>query len=71
MILNAYLFIPEYVHDKGVIEYHSQNPGNLLESERIENVMYDVVVKTRLSEAEVKQEQITDWLKSIKLKITG
>jgi len=66
-ILNAYIVLPENVFDAGLIEYHSQHPGDLLESERMQKILNEVVIKERLSQADIESEQIIHWLNPVKL----
>ena len=67
-ILNAYLVFPKNIYRTGYIEYHSLNPGELLESERMQNIINEVIIQTRLQEANINTEQISQWLKPVKLK---
>lgn len=67
-ILNAYLVVPPKVHYAGTIEYHSLNPGELLDSERMQKIMNEVIIQTRLREANIKDKQISQWLKPVVLK---
>jgi ABC-2 type transport system permease protein len=66
-ILNAYLVIPKMVYRAGNIEYHSLNPGELLDSERMQKIINEVIIQSRLQEASVNTMQISQWLKPVKL----
>ena len=67
-IINAYLVLPEDIHTYGFIEYHSLNPGNLLESERIEKVINEVIIPSRLTNSNIDADQISMWFEPVKLK---
>ena len=66
-ILNAYLVIPKMVYRGGNIEYHSLIPGELLDSERMQKIINEVIIQARLQEASVNTAQITQWLKPVNL----
>jgi ABC-2 type transport system permease protein len=67
-VINAYLVIPEDIYEEGYIEYHALNPGNLLESERIEKVINQVIIPSRLTNANINTDQITQFLEPVQLK---
>ena len=66
-ILNAYLVIPKMVYRGGNIEYHSLKPGELLDSERMQKIINEVIIQSRLQEAGVNTMQMTQWLKPVKI----
>ncbi len=66
-ILNAYLVIPKMVYRASSIEYHSLKPGELLDSERMQKIINEVIIQSRLQEASVNTLQISQWLKPVKL----
>jgi len=66
-ILNAYLVIPKMVYRASKIEYHSLKPGELLDSERMQKIINEVIIQSRLQEASVNTMQISQWLKPVKL----
>jgi ABC-2 type transport system permease protein len=67
-VLNAYLVFPNNIYGTRGIEYHSLNPGDLLESERMQKIINEVIIKSRLEEANINSKQISQWLKPAKLK---
>ena len=67
-VLNAYLVFPKNIFDTRGIEYHSLNPGELLESERMQKIINEVIIKSRLEEANINSMQISQLLKPAKLK---
>ncbi len=67
-ILNAYLVIPANVYRLGFIEYHSLNPGELLDSERMQKLINEVIIQSRMRDADIQPMQISQWLKPVRLK---
>lgn len=67
-VLNAYLVFPKNIIEKGTMEYHSLTPGDLLESERIQKVINEVIIHSRLAESEFESKQIAEWLEPVNLK---
>lgn len=67
-VLNAYMVIPEDIYLAGSIEYHSLNPGELLDSERMLKIINEVIIKSRLSKADLDTKQISQWLRPVQLK---
>jgi ABC-2 type transport system permease protein len=66
-ILNAYLVLPKDAYYSEIIEYHSYNPGELLDAERMQKILNEVILQLRLLEADVKSQQINQWLKPVRL----
>jgi ABC-2 type transport system permease protein len=66
-ILNAYIVILDDVLESGEIEYHSLYSGDLLESERMYNILNEVIIKTRLSQSEINMELISQWMEPVRL----
>jgi ABC-2 type transport system permease protein len=66
-ILNAYIALPENTFDSGLIEYHSLLPGDLLQSERMQKLLNQMIIEERLSQANIESEQIMQWLNPITL----
>jgi len=67
-VLNAYLVLPENFHEYQQIEYHSLSSGNLLEAERMQKIMHEVIIRSRLQNAEMDTRQISDWLQPVRFK---
>jgi ABC-2 type transport system permease protein len=67
-VLNAYLVIPNYIFHQSFIEYHSLTAGNLLESERMQKIISEVIIRSRLKEADIDNDQIASWLQPIRYK---
>jgi ABC-2 type transport system permease protein len=67
-VLNAYIVMRPDVFEGGYAEYHSLLAGNLLESERLQKIINEVIIRTRLKEAQIDPQQITVWLHPVDLK---
>lgn len=67
-VLNAYMVIPHDIYLTGSIEYHSLNPGELLDSERMQKIINEVIIQSRLRETNQDIKQISQWLKPVQLK---
>lgn len=67
-VLTAYIVMRSDVFEGGYAEYHSLIAGNLLESERLQKVINEVIIRTRLKEAQIDPQQITVWLHPVDLK---
>lgn len=66
-VLNAYLVFPPNVTQSGVIEYHSKNPGELIDTERIEKLLQNILIRKRISPLPLEKQQIREILKPISL----
>ncbi len=67
-VLNAYVVMRENVFQDGYVEYHSLVAGNLLESERLQKIINEVIIRTRLKEANIDNIMISDWLHPVSIK---
>jgi ABC-2 type transport system permease protein len=67
-ILNSYLVLPPRIFERGTIEYHSLDPSNLLESERMQKLLNEVIIQARILNADINPKQAAAWLKPIKLR---
>ncbi len=66
-ILNAYLVFPGDFIKTGRAEYHSRSTGDLIDSERLENVLQRIILKYRLRSADISQTQVRDFMRSVDL----
>ena len=64
-ILSAYIVFPADIYISGVVEYHSITSGQLLESERMQKIINEVIIHSRLREASIDSDLITEWLRPI------
>jgi ABC-2 type transport system permease protein len=67
-VLNAYVVMRPDVFDDGYVEYHSLVAGNLLESERLQKIINEVIIRTRLKEEKIDNNIITQWLHPVSVK---
>lgn len=67
-VLNAYVVMRADVFENGYIEYHSLVAGNLLESERLQKIINEVIIRTRLKEANIDHDLLTEWLHPVVIK---
>ncbi len=67
-VLNAYVVMRADVFENGYIEYHSLVAGNLLESERLQKIINEVIIRTRLREANIDNDLLTEWLHPVIIK---
>ena len=67
-VLNAYVVMRADVFDNGYIEYHSLVAGNLLESERLQKIINEVIIRTRLKDANIDHDLLTEWLHPVVIK---
>lgn len=67
-VLDAYLVFPGAFTKTGVMEYHSKNPGNLLDTERLERILQTIIIKERVRQDGVERPQIRKWLRPVQVK---
>ncbi|MCB0281850.1 MAG: ABC transporter permease [Calditrichae bacterium] len=66
-ILNSYLVFPGNFSKTGFIEYHSKNPGDLLDTERLEKVIQNIIIRKRMIDARIDRIEMRDMLRPIQL----
>jgi len=64
-VLNSYMVFSHNFARTGHIEYHSKNPGDLLDTERLEKVMQNIIIRKRMAEERINIKQMRDFLKPI------
>jgi len=67
-VLDAYLVFPEELLKQNKIEYHTRAPGDLLEAERIQQIINEIMIQLRMQGEDISDKQIAQWLKPISLK---
>ena len=67
-VLDAYLVFPDELLKKNKMEYHTRAPGNLLESERIQKIINEIVIQIRIQGEDISDKKIAEWLKPISMK---
>jgi len=66
-VLNSYLVISNDFARTGYIEYHSKNPGDLLDTERLEKVMQNIIIRKRMVDERLERSQMREMLRPIYL----
>ncbi len=67
-VLDAYLVFPEALLKENKMEYHTRAPGNLLEAERIQKIINEIIIQIRIQGEDISNKKIAEWLKPISLK---
>jgi len=64
-VLNSYLvFTPDF-KKTGKMQHHSNNPVDLLETERFERILQNIIIKKRMIDDNIDRSQLKKWLKPI------
>lgn len=66
-ILNSYLVFPGNFSKTGYIEYHSKNPGDLLDTERLEKVIQNIIIRKRMIDARIDRVEMLEMMRPIHL----
>ncbi len=66
-VLNTYLLFPDDFTSRGILEYHSKNPGDLRETERFEKILQSIIIEKRILEDNVGRPKVKKWLSPIKI----
>jgi len=66
-VLDSYLVISRDFAKTGYIEYHSKNPGDLLDTERLEKVMQNIIIRKRMLDASLDRSQMRELMQPIYL----
>ncbi|KAA3609901.1 MAG: ABC transporter permease [Calditrichaeota bacterium] len=64
-LLNSYMVFPGNFAKTGFTEYHSKNPGDLLDTDRLEKVMQNITIRKRMIEAKIERNEMRDLLRPI------
>lgn len=67
-VLNTYLLFPVDFTKRGLLEYHSKNPGDLRETERFQKILQSIIIKKRILEDKVERPKIKRWLRPIEIR---
>ncbi len=67
-VLDAYLIFPHDFTKTGNMQYHSKNPGDFRETERLEKIMQSIIVKKRMLDANIERSRMEKWLRPIHIK---
>ncbi len=68
MVLDAYILFPADIFKNFIVEYHTRAPGDLLEAERLEKVIANIIVRMRMQDDDISDKKIAELLKPIKFK---
>jgi ABC-2 type transport system permease protein len=66
-VLNSYMVFPGNFTKTGYIEYHSKNPGDLLDTARLEKVMQNIIIRKRMADDKTDRNKMRDLLRPIYL----
>lgn len=67
-VFNAYLVFPGVFTKTGTMEYHSKNPGDLLDTERLDRILQTIIIKERVREDGIERSKVQKWLRPIHIK---
>jgi len=66
--IDAYLVFEDDFLETGEIEHHILAPGNIVESERMKNILNELIIRLRLQNDGIERPQIKDWMEPAKLR---
>jgi len=64
-VLDAYIVFPAKLLRNNKVEYHTRAPGDLLEAERVQKVISNLVIRLRMNEEDIDDDKMEEWLKPI------
>jgi len=64
-VLDAYIVFPEKLLKENRVEYHTRAPGNLLEAERVQKVIANLIIRLRMNDDDIESKKMAEWLKPI------
>ena len=67
-VLNTYLLFPQDFTKRGLLEYHSKNPGDLRETERFQKILQSIIIEKRILEDKVERPKVKRWLSPIEIR---
>jgi len=67
-VLDAYIVFPEKLLKENKMEYHTRAPGDLLEAERIQKIINEIVIQLRMQGEDFSAKQIAEWLQPSTMK---
>jgi len=67
-VLDAYLVFPADLLKNNKLEYHTRAPGDLLEAERIQKIINEIIVQLRIQGEDIDEKKIAEWLKPLTMK---
>ncbi len=67
-VLDAYLVFPEELLKYNALEYHFRAPGDLLEAERIQKIINEIIIQLRLQDEDISDKKIAEILTPLSMK---
>ncbi|HID38568.1 MAG TPA: ABC transporter permease [Calditrichaeota bacterium] len=67
-VLNSYLVFDTDFTKTGIIHYNSNNPGDFLDTARLEKILQAIIIKKRILNDNVERSKAARWLRPIQLK---
>jgi ABC-2 type transport system permease protein len=67
-VLDAYLVFPEELLRDNKMEYHTRAPGDLLEGERIQKIINEIMIQIRMQGEDISDKKIAELLKPLTMK---
>lgn len=67
-VLDAYLVFPEDLLKLNLFEYHTRAPGDLLEAERIQKIINEILIRLRLQGENIPDKKIAEFLRPLSMK---
>lgn len=67
-VLNSYLVFDTDFTKSGLMQYHSKNPGDFLDTERLEKILQNIIIRKRMVDDQVERSRTNRWLKPILMK---
>ncbi len=67
-VLDAYIVFPENLLKNNLVEYHTRAPGDLLEAERVQKVVANIIIRLRMKDEDISSNQVAELLKPIVFK---
>jgi len=66
-VLSSYLVFPQDFVRTGEVEYHSRTPGDLLDTERLEKALQNIVLRKRLADIRIDRRDMRELLRPVEL----
>lgn len=67
-VLNAYLVFSGNFTKTGNMEHHSQNPGDFLDTERLDKILQNIIIKKRITDDNIDNNTVAKWLKPVHIR---
>lgn len=67
-VLDAYLVFPKDLRKQNIFEYHTRAPGDLLEAERIQKIINNILIQLRMQGEDIDDKKIAEILKPLSMR---